>query len=43
MAEGREAQATETYRRCRDLLSIVLDAKPSPETDALYRETRLQA
>ena len=30
------AQATETYRRLRDMLSIVLGLKPSPETRAVF-------
>jgi len=37
-AQGHYAEAIEAYRRCRDLLSIVLNAKPSLETDALYQE-----
>jgi LuxR family transcriptional regulator, maltose regulon positive regulatory protein len=41
--QGHHAEAIDTYRRCRDLLSIVLTAKPSAETDALYQEIRQRA
>jgi ATP/maltotriose-dependent transcriptional regulator MalT/DNA-binding SARP family transcriptional activator len=32
---GEPAQALEVYRRCRQLLSIVLSVPPSPETEAI--------
>lgn len=32
---GEPAEAVNVYRRCRDMLSIVLGAKPSPETEAV--------
>jgi DNA-binding SARP family transcriptional activator len=34
--QGEPAEALNVYRRCRDMLSIVLNVKPSPETDAIY-------
>jgi DNA-binding SARP family transcriptional activator len=37
-ATGDQAEALTAFRRCRELLSIVLGVKPSPETDHLYRE-----
>jgi DNA-binding SARP family transcriptional activator len=37
-ATGDHADALNTFRRCRELLSIVLGMKPSAETDRLYRE-----
>jgi DNA-binding SARP family transcriptional activator len=37
-ATGDQAEALNAFRRCRELLSIVLGVKPSPETDHLYRE-----
>jgi DNA-binding SARP family transcriptional activator len=37
-ASGDQAEALVAYRRCRELLSIVLGLKPSSETDRLYRE-----
>ena len=43
LAQGRHAEAIETYRRCRELLSIVLSTKPSVETDVLYQQIRQQA
>jgi DNA-binding SARP family transcriptional activator len=36
-ATGNQAEALGAFRRCRDLLSIVLGIKPSPETEQLYR------
>jgi DNA-binding SARP family transcriptional activator len=33
--EGDAAGAMTTYRRCRELLSIVLGRKPAPETEAI--------
>jgi adenylate cyclase len=32
---GEPAEALNSYRRCRDMLSIVLGVKPSPETEAV--------
>ena len=37
-ATGYRAEALNAFRRCRELLSIVLGVKPSAETDRLYRE-----
>jgi DNA-binding SARP family transcriptional activator len=37
-ASGDRAEAVNAFRRCRELLSIVLGIKPSAETDRLYRE-----
>jgi DNA-binding SARP family transcriptional activator len=37
-ATGDQAEALNAFRRCRELLSIVLGVKPSAETDRLYRE-----
>jgi len=37
-ATGDQAEALNAFRRCRELLSIVLGVKPSVETDQLYRE-----
>jgi len=37
-ASGDRAEAISAFRRCRELLSIVLGVKPSAETDRLYRE-----
>ena len=35
--QGQKAAAIETYRRCRQMLSIVLGVKPSAETESTYR------
>jgi DNA-binding SARP family transcriptional activator len=35
---GDRAEALNAYRRCRELLSIVLGVKPSAETERLHRE-----
>ena len=37
-ASGDQAEALNVFRRCRELLSIVLGIKPSAETDQLYRD-----
>jgi tetratricopeptide (TPR) repeat protein len=37
-ASGDRAEALTAFRRCRELLSIVLGVKPSMETERLYRE-----
>jgi ATP/maltotriose-dependent transcriptional regulator MalT/DNA-binding SARP family transcriptional activator len=34
---GERVEAIKTYKRCRDLLSINLQARPSAETETLYR------
>lgn len=36
-ATGDQAEALNAYRRCRELLSIVLGLKPSPETERLHQ------
>jgi DNA-binding SARP family transcriptional activator len=35
LARGENAQALNAYRRCRELLSIVLGVRPSARTEAL--------
>ena len=35
---GHRAEALETYRRCRLMLSVVLGVEPSRETEAVHRE-----
>jgi len=37
-ATGDRAEAMNAFRRCRDLLSIVLSVKPSAETEQLFRD-----
>lgn len=37
-ASGDPSEALVAFRRCRELLSIVLGVKPSSETERLYRE-----
>jgi ATP/maltotriose-dependent transcriptional regulator MalT/DNA-binding SARP family transcriptional activator len=37
---GRPAEALDAYRRCRELLSIVLGARPSARTEALCERIR---
>jgi two-component SAPR family response regulator len=37
---GETAEAKTVYRRCADLLSIVLGAGPSPETVFVFRSLR---
>lgn len=37
---GETAEALKVYRRCRDLLSIVLSLKPSSETEAIHATLR---
>jgi DNA-binding SARP family transcriptional activator len=34
---GERAAALQTYRRCKELLSVVLGTRPSPETEAVRR------
>jgi LuxR family transcriptional regulator, maltose regulon positive regulatory protein len=35
--QGRRAEALETYRRCRQMLSVVLGIEPSAETERVHR------
>lgn len=35
---GRQAEAVEVYRRCRQLLSVLIGGTPSAETEALRRQ-----
>lgn len=37
---GETAEAMKVYRRCRDMLSIVLSLKPSAETEAIHNTLR---
>ncbi len=37
---GRDAEAVEQYRQCRDLLREALDVDPAPETEMLYQVLR---
>ena len=37
-AQGDQAEALNAFRRCRELLSIVLGVKPSAETERLHHE-----
>ena len=37
---GEQAEAVDVYRRCREMLSIVLNVKPAPETERLYERIR---
>jgi DNA-binding SARP family transcriptional activator len=39
-ARGEKAAAIAAYRRCREMLSIVLNAKPAAETERLYESIR---
>jgi DNA-binding SARP family transcriptional activator len=36
LREDRHAEALETYRRCRQMLSLMLGVRPSAETEAMY-------
>jgi len=38
--QGRVSEAVEVYRRCRQVLSVVLGTPPSKETQAIYRALR---
>ncbi|MGA7181386.1 MAG: BTAD domain-containing putative transcriptional regulator [Thiobacillaceae bacterium] len=40
LEQGENAQALETFRRCRDMLSIVLGIAPGPQTLALAARAR---
>ena len=37
---GEKADAIEVYRRCREMLAIVLNVKPAPETERVYESLR---
>ena len=37
LRQGRRAEALETYRRCRQMLSVVLGLAPSAQTEAVHR------
>jgi ATP/maltotriose-dependent transcriptional regulator MalT/DNA-binding SARP family transcriptional activator len=39
-ARGEKAAAIEAYRRCREMLSMVLNVKPAAETERLYESIR---
>jgi DNA-binding SARP family transcriptional activator len=43
VARGEHAEALNAYRRCRELLSIVLGLKPSAETERVYRQIGVSA
>ena len=36
--QGRRAEALETYRRCRQILSVVLGLAPCKETEQVHRQ-----
>jgi hypothetical protein len=38
---GEVAEALQVYRRCRDMLSIVLGTTPSPETEVVRATLRV--
>ena len=37
--QGRRAEAVDAYRRCRNMLAVVIGAAPSQETEAAYAST----
>ena len=37
-AEGRQAEALEVFRRCRQILSVTLGIAPAPETESVHRQ-----
>jgi two-component SAPR family response regulator len=39
---GRKAEAHAVYKRCRETLRSVLDTRPSPQTEAIYKALRIQ-
>jgi DNA-binding SARP family transcriptional activator len=39
-ARGQRASALEVYRRCRQMLSVVLGVQPSASIEAIYRSLR---
>jgi DNA-binding SARP family transcriptional activator len=41
MQRGELAEALRVYRRCRELLAIVLGVKPSSETEAIRRQIEI--
>jgi len=41
LAVGDHAEALRVYRRCRELLSVVLGVQPTAETQAVYRRVNL--
>jgi DNA-binding SARP family transcriptional activator len=43
VANGEQAEALNAYRRCRELLSIVLGVKPASETERLHRQIAASA
>ncbi len=40
LQKGNHAEAINVYRRCREMLSLVLSVKPSAETEALHERIR---
>jgi LuxR family transcriptional regulator, maltose regulon positive regulatory protein len=38
--QGRHAEAMDVFRRCRDMLSIILGIAPSPETQRLFESVQ---
>jgi DNA-binding SARP family transcriptional activator len=42
LEQDEPAQALETYRRCRQMLSVVLGVSPSPQTEKLAECARRQ-
>ena len=40
LSQGKQAEAYDAYRRCRDNLSIILGIKPSLETERLAARLR---
>ncbi|MCC7218746.1 MAG: hypothetical protein IT517_18365 [Burkholderiales bacterium] len=38
---GRRAEAIDVYRRCRQMLSVVLGVAPAAETEAIHRQLRV--
>lgn len=43
IADGHPAMAIQVFRRCREMLSVVLGIPPSADTLALFRQARAQA
>jgi len=37
-AQGQRAEAIESFRRCRQMLSVTLGVQPTDETEAVYRQ-----
>jgi DNA-binding SARP family transcriptional activator len=37
LALGEKAEGLRAYRRCRELLSIVLSIRPANETESIYQ------